>query len=92
MTEVRLASVLLGVIILWICEPVPVPVGGLGVAAVVILGVAPASAAVAPFGSTTIFTFIGALILAQAMLNTASRNGSLLPCSPSRAWPGPPIA
>ncbi|MCC9196727.1 DASS family sodium-coupled anion symporter [Arthrobacter sp. zg-Y820] len=64
-----LAAVLLGVIILWICEPVPIPIGGLiGVAAIVILGVAPASAVLAPFGSTTIFTFIGAFILAQAML------------------------
>ncbi|MDO5368503.1 DASS family sodium-coupled anion symporter, partial [Kocuria sp.] len=64
-----LAAVLLGVIILWICEPVPIPVGGLiGVAAVVILGVAPAGDVLAPFGSTTIFTFIGAFILAAAML------------------------
>ncbi|WAP50438.1 anion permease [Arthrobacter sp. ATA002] len=64
-----LAAILLGVIVLWICEPVPIPIGGLiGVAAIVILGVAPASAVLAPFGSTTIFTFIGAFILAQAML------------------------
>ncbi|MDY3125970.1 DASS family sodium-coupled anion symporter [Bifidobacterium mongoliense] len=64
-----LAAVLLGVIILWICEPVPIPVGGLmSVAAVVILGVAPAGDVLAPFGSTTIFTFIGAFILAAAML------------------------
>ncbi|WP_238986069.1 DASS family sodium-coupled anion symporter [Kocuria sp. SM24M-10] len=68
-TQQTLAAVLLGVIILWICEPVPIPVGGLiGVAAVVILGVAPAGDVLAPFGSTTIFTFIGAFILAQAML------------------------
>lgn len=64
-----LASVLLGVIVLWICEPVPIPVGGLiGVGAIVVLGVAPAGDVLAPFGSTTIFTFIGAFILAQAML------------------------
>ncbi|MCP8999364.1 DASS family sodium-coupled anion symporter [Pseudarthrobacter sp. RMG13] len=68
-TQQLLAAVLLGVIILWICEPIPIPVGGLlGVAAVVILGVAPAEEVLAPFGSTTIFTFIGAFILAQAML------------------------
>jgi sodium-dependent dicarboxylate transporter 2/3/5 len=68
-TQQLLAAVLLGVIVLWICEPVPIPVGGLlGVAAVVILGVAPAADVLAPFGSTTIFTFIGAFILAQAML------------------------
>ncbi|MFC7328263.1 SLC13 family permease [Marinactinospora rubrisoli] len=64
-----LAAVLLGVIVLWVCEPVPIPVGGLiGVAAIVLLGVAPADDVLAPFGSTTVFTFIGAFILAQAML------------------------
>ncbi|GAB3264614.1 SLC13 family permease [Arthrobacter pigmenti] len=64
-----LAAVLLGVIVLWITEAVPIPVGGLiGVAATIILGVAPADEVLAPFGSTTIFTFIGAFILAQAML------------------------
>jgi sodium-dependent dicarboxylate transporter 2/3/5 len=61
--------VLLGVIVLWITEPVPIPVGGLiGVGAIVILGVVPADDALAPFGSTTVFTFIGAFILAAAML------------------------
>jgi sodium-dependent dicarboxylate transporter 2/3/5 len=64
-----LAAVLLGVIILWITEPVPIPVGGLiGISAIVVLGVVPADEAVAPFGSTTVFTFIGAFILAAAML------------------------
>ena len=64
-----LAGVLLGVIVLWITEAVPIPVGGLlGVAAVVLLGVAPADDVLAPFGSSTVFTFIGAFILAQAML------------------------
>ncbi|GAB2589066.1 DASS family sodium-coupled anion symporter [Streptomyces capparidis] len=64
-----LAAILLGVIVLWITEPVPIPVGGLiGVGCVVLLGVAPASEALAPFGSSTVFTFIGAFILAQAML------------------------
>jgi sodium-dependent dicarboxylate transporter 2/3/5 len=64
-----LAGVLLGVIVLWITEAVPIPVGGLiGVAVVVILGVAPPDDVLAPFGSSTIFTFIGAFILAQAML------------------------
>ena len=64
-----LAAVLLGVIVLWITEPVPIPVGGLiGVALIVLLGVVPASDALSPFGSSTVFTFIGAFILAQAML------------------------
>lgn len=68
-TQHTLAAVLLGVIVLWICEPVPIPIGGLiGVSAIILLGVAPSDEVLAPFGSTTIFTFIGAFILAQAML------------------------
>jgi solute carrier family 13 (sodium-dependent dicarboxylate transporter), member 2/3/5 len=64
-----LAGVLLGVIVLWITEAVPIPVGGLiGVGLVVVLEVVPPDAALRPFGSSTIFTFIGAFILAQAML------------------------
>src|SRR3712207_2824103 len=64
-----LAAILLGVIILWITVPVPIPIGGLiGVGPIVVLGVVPADDAVAPFGSTTVFTFIGAFILAAAML------------------------
>ncbi|MGP4015979.1 SLC13 family permease [Saccharopolyspora sp. 5N708] len=64
-----LAAVLLGVVVLWVCEPVPIPVGGLiGVAAIVVLGVMPPDDVLAPFGSSTVFTFIGAFILAQAML------------------------
>ena len=64
-----LAAVLLGVMVMWVTEPVPIPVGGLiGVAAIVMLGVAPADDVLAPFGSGTVFVFIGAFILAQAML------------------------
>lgn len=64
-----LAGILLGVIVLWVTEPVPIPVGGLlGVAAIVLFGVVPPDEALAPFGSSTIFVFIGAFILAQAML------------------------
>jgi sodium-dependent dicarboxylate transporter 2/3/5 len=51
-------------------EPVPIPVGGLiGIAAIALLGAVPAEDAFAPFGDTTILTFIGAFILAQAMLH-----------------------
>lgn len=64
-----LGAVLLGVVTLWITEPLPVPISGmLGVAAVVLLGVAPVDDVLEPFGSSTIFTFIGAFILAKAML------------------------
>ncbi|OJF12944.1 SLC13 family permease [Couchioplanes caeruleus] len=68
-SQQTLAGVLLGVIVLWVTEPVPIPVGGLiGVGLIVVLGVAPPADVLAPFGSSTVFTFIGAFILAQAML------------------------
>ena len=68
-SQQTLAAVLLGVVVLWVTEPVPIPIGGLiGVAAVVMLGVAPVDDVLLPFGSSTVFTFIGAFILAQAML------------------------
>jgi solute carrier family 13 (sodium-dependent dicarboxylate transporter), member 2/3/5 len=64
-----LAGILLGVIVLWVTEPVPIPVGGLiGVGAIALFQVVPVDDALAPFGSSTLFTFIGAFILAQAML------------------------
>jgi sodium-dependent dicarboxylate transporter 2/3/5 len=65
----HLAAVLLGVIVLWVTEAVPIPIGGLiGVAVIVFLQVEPADDVLANFGSSTVFTFIGAFILAQAML------------------------
>ncbi|SDY99703.1 solute carrier family 13 (sodium-dependent dicarboxylate transporter), member 2/3/5 [Micromonospora pattaloongensis] len=68
-SQQTLAGVLLGVIVLWVTEPVPIPIGGLiGVGVIVVLGVAPAADVLEPFGSSTVFTFIGAFILAQAML------------------------
>ena len=64
-----LAAVLALVICLWISEAVPIPVGGLiGIALLVLLGVGPADDILAPFGSSTVFVFIGAFIIAQAML------------------------
>ena len=64
------AAVLLAVIIMWITEPIPIPVAGLvGAALLILLGVGEdADEVLAPFGSGTIFTFIGAFILAQSML------------------------
>src|SRR3712207_3200261 len=64
-----LAAVLITVITLWITEAVPIPVGGLiGVGLLVLLGVGNADDVLAPFGSSTVFVFIGAFIIAQAML------------------------
>jgi sodium-dependent dicarboxylate transporter 2/3/5 len=64
-----LAAILGLVVVLWICESLPLPVSGLvGVALCAILGVAKPDDVFAPFGSSTIFLFIGAFILGQAML------------------------
>ncbi len=64
-----LAAVLGFVIVLWISEAIPIPAAGLlGVALCVMLGVAPADDVLGPFGSSTVFLFIGAFILGQAML------------------------
>lgn len=66
-----LSAILLGVIVLWVCEPMPIPISGLlGIGLIVLLGAGTATEVLTPFGSTTIFTFIGAFILAQAMLKT----------------------
>ncbi|KAA9394025.1 SLC13/DASS family transporter [Kocuria coralli] len=65
----RVAAVLAGVIVLWLCETVPIPVTGLiGVVVLVLTGAGSVNEILQPFGSPTIFTFIGAFILAQAML------------------------
>ena len=64
-----LAAILALVVVLWITESLPLPVSGLiGVALCSILGVAKPDDVLAPFGSSTIFLFIGAFILGQAML------------------------
>ncbi|CAN5151799.1 DASS family sodium-coupled anion symporter [soil metagenome] len=64
-----LAACLLFVIVLWISEAVPIPIGGLiGVGMIVLLGGSSSDDVLAPFGDSTVFTFIGAFILAAAML------------------------
>ncbi|OEU86744.1 anion transporter [Streptomyces abyssalis] len=71
-TQHNVAAVLAGVIVAWVTEPVPIPVSGLiGASLLVLLGVGGdegADGVLAPFGSGTVFTFIGAFILAQSML------------------------
>jgi sodium-dependent dicarboxylate transporter 2/3/5 len=68
-TQQKLAAALLFVIVLWISEAVPIPIGGLmGIVLIVMIGVAPVDDVLAPFGSSTVFVFIGAFIIAQAML------------------------
>ena len=68
-TQQKLAASLLFVVVLWISEAVPIPIGGLlGICLIVLIGVAPVDEVLAPFGSSTVFVFIGAFIIAQAML------------------------
>src|SRR3712207_663984 len=65
----KLGAALLFVVVLWISEAIPIPIGGLlGIVVIVLLGVAPVDDVLAPFGSGTVFVFIGAFIIAQAML------------------------
>jgi len=64
----RLAAILATVVVLWISEALPMAMSAfLGVAATVVLGVAPAADAFAPFADPLIFLFIGTFILAQAI-------------------------
>jgi solute carrier family 13 (sodium-dependent dicarboxylate transporter), member 2/3/5 len=68
-TQQKLAAALLFVVVLWISEAIPIPIGGLlGIVLIVLIGVAPVDDVLAPFGSSTVFVFIGAFIIAQAML------------------------
>jgi sodium-dependent dicarboxylate transporter 2/3/5 len=64
----RLAAILAAVIALWVSEAIPMAMTAfLGVAAAVVLGVAPAHEAFAPFADPLVFLFIGTFMLAQAI-------------------------
>ncbi len=66
----RLAAVLAAVVVLWITEAIPMAMTAfLGVAAAVVLRVAPATQAFAPFADPLIFLFIGTFMLAQAIFH-----------------------
>ena len=63
-----LAAVMGTVVVLWITEALPMPVTALlGVTACVVLRVAPAKEAFAPFADPLMFLFIGSFILARAI-------------------------
>jgi sodium-dependent dicarboxylate transporter 2/3/5 len=65
----RLSAVLAGVLVLWMCESVPMPMTAvLGACLCVMLGVTDAKTALAPFADPIIFLFIGSFILARAMM------------------------
>lgn len=64
-----LAAIIGLVITWWVTEPIPIPVTAiLGAILCVLLGVAPASKALAAFADPTIFLFLGSFILAEAMM------------------------
>jgi sodium-dependent dicarboxylate transporter 2/3/5 len=64
----RLAAVLAAVVVLWVTEAIPMAMTAfLGVAVAVMLGVAPATQAFAPFADPLIFVFIGTFMLARAI-------------------------
>ncbi len=64
----RLAAVMGAVVVLWLTEAIPMAMTAfLGVAAAVVLGVAPASEAFAPFADPLVFLFVGTFILARAI-------------------------
>lgn len=63
-----LAVIVVGVVVLWITEALPLAVTALlGAVACVVAGVAPAQEVFAPFADPLIFLFIGSFILAEAI-------------------------
>lgn len=66
----RLAAILAATVVMWITEIVPMAVTAfLGVAAAVVLQVAPANEAFAPFADPLIFLFIGTFMLARSIFH-----------------------
>lgn len=64
----RMAAILSAVVVLWITEALPMAITAvLGPVLAVVLQVAPARAALAPFADPIIFLFIGSFILAESM-------------------------
>lgn len=65
----NLAAVLATVAVLWMTEPIPLPVTAIvGPMLCILLGVANAKTVLAPFADPIVFLFIGSFILARAMM------------------------
>ena len=65
-----LAAIFAFVIVYWLTEPIPIPVTAvLALAMCVLFGAASADAVFGAFSSDTIFLFIGAFIIAEAMMH-----------------------
>ncbi len=64
-----LSAVLVAVAVLWMTEPVPLPVTAIiGPTLCILFGVASAKTVLAPFADPIVFLFIGSFILARAMM------------------------
>ena len=64
----RLAAIVAAVVVLWVCETLPMAVTAtLGPVLAIVLGIAPARQVLAPFADPVIFLFIGGFMLAEAM-------------------------
>src|SRR5689334_15920433 len=64
----RLAAILSAVVVLWLTEAIPMAITAFfGVSIAVMLGIAPAREAFAPFADPLIFLFIGTFMLAQSI-------------------------
>ena len=63
-----LALILVGVVVLWVTEALPLPVTALlGAVACVVAGVAPAKEVFRPFSEPLVFLFLGSFMLAEAI-------------------------
>lgn len=63
-----LAAIMVFTIVFWLTEAIPIPVTAVvAMALCVLLGVAPVDEVFAAFGDSTLFVFIGAFIIAEAM-------------------------
>src|SRR5687767_10996396 len=63
-----LAAIIAAVVVMWICESLPMPATALiGAALCIVLRVADAKTVLAPFADPLIFLFIGSFILARAI-------------------------
>ena len=63
-----LAAIIAAVVVMWICESLPMPATALiGAALCIFLQVADAKTVLAPFADPLIFLFIGSFILARAI-------------------------
>jgi len=64
-----LAAAFAFTIVLWLTEAIPIPVASLlGVALMILIGVAPAGEVLSAFGNTIVLLYLGAFFLAQGLL------------------------